>query len=216
MFVRRIAVGLLGVMALSMIGNALFMPSTARAQSVEAASAKLSKTEVQLTSAVTKSAAGAVSVTKELQTPSQPGLAGQLQEFGRSNERLKQLEEELTKDIGSFEEARTAKLATLDAELQAIKDATTRRQMERLRTRAVHQVTERLTAAKATLDTLQLVLARGEDLTHAAKVVQLAEDLSVQSQDLAGQVQRAKDQASQYAKLTTTLLASLTTTENAE
>ena len=63
---------------------------------------------------------------------------------------------------------------------------------------------------------LQLVLAQGDDLTHAAKVVQLAEDLSVQSQDLAAQVQRAKDQASAYAKLTTTLLASLTTSENAE
>jgi hypothetical protein len=132
-----------------------------------------------------------------------------LTEFGRSNDRLKQLQEELTKDIGSFEEARTAKLAALDTELQAIKDTTTRRQMERLRTRAIRQVTERLTLARATLETLQLVLAQGEDLTHAAKVVQLAEDLTVQSQDLAAQVQRAKDQASAYARLTTTLLVSL-------
>ena len=77
-------------------------------------------------------------------------------------------------------------------------------------------ITERLAAARATLDTLELVLAQGEDLTHAAKVVQLAEDLMVQSQDLAAQVQRAKDQASQYARLTTTLLACLTASENAE
>jgi hypothetical protein len=213
---KKIAAGLLGVIALSMVGNAVFVPTSARAQSVEQASAKLSKTEAQLASAVTKSATGAVAVTQELQNPSQPGLTGQLTEFGRTNDRLKQLQDELSKDIGSFEEARAAKLATLDAELLAIKDTTTRRQMERLRTRAVHQVTERLTAAKATLDTLQLVLAQGEDLTHAAKVVQLAEDLTVQSQDLAAQVQRAKDQATQYAKLTTTLLASLTKTENAD
>jgi hypothetical protein len=212
---RKIAAGLLGVIALSMIGNALFIPTSAHAQSVEQASNKLAKTETQLAAAVTKSAAGATAVTAELQ-PGQTGLTGQLQEFGRTNDRLKQLREELTKDIASFEEARASKLATLDLELQAIKDTTTRRQMERLRTRAVHLVTERLSSARATLDTLQLVLAQGEDLTHAAKVVQLAEDLTVQSQDLAAQVQRAKDQASQYAKLTTMLLASLTTTENAD
>jgi hypothetical protein len=207
---RKIAAGLLGVIALSVVGNALFVPSSAHAQSVEEAGKRLARTETQLASAVTKSAVGALAVTKELTSPTQPGLAGQLQEFGRTNERLKQLQDELTKDITAFEEARTAKLATLDTELQAIKDATTRRQMERLRTRALHNVTERLTNARAALDTLTLVLAQGDDLTHAAKVVQLAEDLTVQSQDLAAQVQRAKDQANQYAKLTTTLLASLT------
>ncbi len=208
---KKLAAGLLGVIALSVVGNALFVPSRAHAQSVEQASAKMAKTETQLAKEVTKSATGAVGVVQELQTPGQPGLAGQLQEFGRSNDRLKQLREELSKDIGSFEEARTAKLATLDLELQAIKDTTTRRQMERLRTRALHQVTERLTTAKATLDTLQLVLAQGEDLTHAAKVVQLAEDLTVQAQDLTAQVGRVQDQASAYAKLATTLLATLTT-----
>jgi 23S rRNA maturation mini-RNase III len=211
---KKIAAGLLGVIALSIVGHAIF-PTEVRAQTVEQASAKLARTENQLAKEVSKSATGAAAVTAELQ-PGQQGLPQQLQEFGRTNDRLKQLQEELSKDIGSFEEARAAKLATLDTELQAIKDTTTRRQMERLRTRALHQVTERLATARATLDTLQLVLAQGEDLTHAAKVVQLAEDLTVQSQDLAAQVQRAKDQASAYAKLTTTLLASLTSTENAE
>ena len=128
----RVAIGLLGVIALSIVGNAVFVPTSAHAQSVEQASAKLSKTETQLAKEVTKSANGAASVAQELQSPSQPGLAGQLQEFGRTNDRLKQLQVELTKDIGSFEEARAAKLATLDLELQAIKDSTTRRQMERL------------------------------------------------------------------------------------
>ena len=84
---KKIAAGLLGVIALSMIGNALFIPTSVHAQSVEQASTKLSKTEAQLASVVTKSATGAVAVAKELETPSQPGLAGQLTEFGRSNDR---------------------------------------------------------------------------------------------------------------------------------
>ena len=213
---KKIALGLLSMIVMGTVGNALFVWTSAHAQSVEQAGAQLSKTEAQLAKVVTKGATDASAVAKELQTPNQPGLAGQLQEFGRTNDRLKTLQDELTKDITSFEDARTAKLAQLDAELNAIKDPTTRRQMERLRTRAVHQVTERLAAAKATLDTLALVLAQGADLTHAARVVQLAEDLTVQSQDLAAQVQRAKDQATSYAKLTTTLLASLTTTEGSE
>ena len=133
---KKIALGLLGVIVMGTIGNAVFSPTSARAQSVEQAGSQLAKTETQLAKAVTKSATEAAGVTKELQAPGQQGLPQQLQEFGKSNDRLKQLQEELTKDITTFEEARTAKLATLDAELQAIKDPTTRRQMERLRTRA--------------------------------------------------------------------------------
>src|SRR5262245_22724142 len=127
---KKIAAGLLGVIALSVVGNALFVPSSAHAQSVEEADKQLAKTETRLASAVAKGATGAVAVSNELQAPGQPGVARQLQEFGRSNDRLKQLQEELAKDIASFEEARAAKLAVLDAELQSIKDATTRRQME--------------------------------------------------------------------------------------
>ena len=213
---KKIAVGLVGVIALVVIGNAVFVPSSAHAQSVEEAGKRLAKTEERLASEVAKSAAGAAAVSSELQVPGQPGLPQQLLEFGRSNDRLQQLQAELAKDIGVFEEARTAKLALLGAELQAIKNPTTRRQMERLRTRALHQVTERLAGARAALDGLHLVLAQGEDLTHAAKCVQLAEDLTVQSQDLAAQVQRATEQATQYAKLTTVLLASLTVAQSAD
>jgi len=210
---KRVAVGLLGVIMLSVLGHVVFVPSDVHAQTVEEAHRTLATTEQRLAAQVRKSATQASSVTEKL-TRGEQGLSEQVAEFGRSHERLQQLQDELGKDIAAFAEARAAKLAAFDQELTAIKDATTRRQMERLRTRAVHELNERLVTARATLDTLQLVLAQGEDLVHAAKCVQLADDLTVGSQDLASQVQRAKDQASAYATLTTTLLASLTKTDS--
>ena len=74
-----------------------------------------------------------------------------------------------------------------------------------------------LTTSRSALDGLQLVLAQGGDLQHAARCVTLADELQVQGTDLEAQVQRAKDQAASYARVSNTLLAKLTTpTEKAD
>jgi len=87
-------------------------------------------------------------------------------------------------DIASYDAARNSKLADLDNELKQIKDASTRRHMERLRTRAQHQTTEALQNAQAALASLESVLAQGTDLQHAAKCVQIADELQLQGQTL--------------------------------
>jgi len=190
------------------------MPNTARAQGVERATTALSNTEQRIAAEVGKSTMSAKAVEQELATPEQ--LPQELTEFSRTTTSLRHLSQDLANDIGAYEITHAAKIAEFDQELQAIKDQATHRHMERLRTRAQRQATEQLQSARSALDALQTVLAQGADLQHAARCVQLADELRVHADELATQVATAKDQANAYARLSTTLLAKLTrpTTES--
>jgi hypothetical protein len=205
---KRVLFGTLAVLTTFGVGRALLAPGTARAQNVERAATAMSTTEERIATQVGKSAASAKAVEQELATPDQ--LPQELTEFGRTTGRLRQLSQDLANDIGAYETAHAATMAEFDQQLQAIKDQGTRRHMDRLRTRAQRQATEQIQAARSALDTLQTVLAQGADLQHAARCVQLADELRVHADELATQVATAKDQATAYARLSTTLLAKLT------
>ena len=102
-------------------------------------------------------------------------------------------------------------MVAFDHELAAIKDPTTRRLLHRVRARANATITRRLKRSRATLTALHTVVERGADIQHTARCVQLAHDLELQGSDLRAQVQFTRHQVAEYARLTTTLLAKLTT-----
>lgn len=210
---RRIIIGTLAVLSIATLSRLFSTPG--RAQSVDDANKHLAKTEERLANEVGKSNQAATAVVTDLNTPER--LPAELTEFGRTTQRLQTLSQDLSKDIASYETATTAKLGEFDNELKLIKDAGTRRHLERVRGKAQRQAAERLHAARSALDSLHLVLSQGTDLQHAAKSVQLADELQLHGNDLERQVQQAKDQATSYARLSNTLLAKLTTTtEKAE
>lgn len=211
---KRVLLGTLAVLVTFGVGRVFIMPNTARAQGVERATTALSNTEQRIAAEVGKSTMSAKAVEQELATPEQ--LPQELTEFSRTTTSLRHLSQDLANDIGAYEITHAAKIAEFDQELQAIKDQATHRHMERLRTRAQRQATEQLQSARSALDALQTVLAQGADLQHAARCVQLADELRVHADELATQVATAKDQANAYARLSTTLLAKLTrpTTES--
>jgi hypothetical protein len=210
MLKRKIAAGVLCVVAMSMVGHAVF-PLAVRAQSVEQAGGTLSTTEERLQREVTKSTAAAQAVQQELGTPNREGLPQELVAFRQSTQRLTDLGEELTRDISAYEEARRATLASFDAEVQAIGDERTRHPLLRLRSRLARQTNERLTNARSVMAELQTTLATGRDVTHATRCVQLAAELDAHGQDLDAQITKARAEAIAYGRVTTTLLAALRT-----
>lgn len=205
---------LVGAVAFASVGLLLrlLIGGDVSAQSVEEASARLARTEGKLAAAVTESAQRAGALAAQIESPD--GLdrvPAELQEFVRSTERLVQLRDDLEKDIAAYDAARMAKLAEFESELKQIQDSGTRRHMERLRSRSVRHTTDQLQRARTALDTLHAVLNQGSDLQHAARCVQLAEELQLQGNDLLDQVARAKQQVATYERLSKTLLAKLTT-----
>lgn len=208
----KLIAGAVAFLSVGLLLRILVGPDTASAQSVEHANQRLEQTEQKLAAEVTKSAQSAKALANDLETTDGPDrLPTELAEFVRSTDRLRQLQADLEKDISNYDVARTAKLAEFDVELKLIKDNNTRRHMERLRARSQRHTTEQLQNARTALDTLQAVLNQGSDLQHAAKCVQLADELQLQGNDLSNQVQRAKEQVATYNRLSNTLLAKLTT-----
>lgn len=207
---RTIITGAAVVLSLGLLLRVFSTPG--RAQAVEQATEHLQKTEHELSAEVKDSTNNANNVANDLNTDGQDRLPAALAEFGRSTQRLHELHAELAKDISNYDAARTSKLADLNTELQQIKDSGTRRHMERLRTRAQRQTTEAIQNAQNALAALEGVLAQGTDLQHAARCVQLADELQLQGNDLATQVERAKEHVATYNRLTNNLLAQLTTT----
>jgi hypothetical protein len=208
---RIIGVGV-ALLGIGLLVRLLVGPGMVRAQSVEQANQRLEQTEHQVAIEVTKSATSAKALATDFESADgQDRLPAELAEFVRSTDRLRQLQADLEKDINNYDTARTAKLVEFDTELKLIKDNGTRRHMERLRARSQRHTTEQLQNARTALDTLAAVLNQGTDLQHAAKCVQLADELQLQGNDLATQVVRAKEQIATYNRLSNTLLAKLTT-----
>ena len=204
---RKIIIAAATVLSVALLLRVFSTPG--RAQDVDQANAALAKTEHRLADEVTKSTGSATALEHDFAAPDK--LPAELTEFATTTDHLRQLSEDLGKDITAYETATTNKLAEFDGELKAIKDSSTRRHMERLRAKAQRQAAERVQISRSALDRLQLVLAQGGDLQHAAKCVQLADELHVQGTDLDTQVRTARDQAAAYARLSNTLLAKLTT-----
>ena len=166
---RKIITGAAVVLSLGLLLRVFSTPG--QAQAVEQATERLEKTEQRLSAEVKDSAKTAKDLANDLNTDGQDRLPAALAAFGRSTQRLHELHAELAKDISNYDAARTSKLADFDSELQQIKDANTRRHMERLRTRAQRQTTEELQNAQTALAALEGVLAQGTDLQHAARCV---------------------------------------------
>ena len=177
-------------------------------QTVEAATNNLAHTEATLKDATVDSRAQATQLTNGLTgTDRQAALPQELQEFNRSTERLITLRDQLQTDINEYKTAYNAKIAEFDQENASITDATTQRGMTTLRRRTEQDMTERIDAARSTMDQLGTVLAKGSDLQHAAKCVLIADELHAHGEDLDNQIQMAKQAATQYATTTNGLLA---------
>jgi hypothetical protein len=204
--VKPIAIVVLVVVTVVIVGHAVLAPP---APTVEQASAALATTERQLAVVVTKSTITSRDLDQGLDTPL--GISQELQDFDRTTAGLERLLAELDKEIRAYDAARTEKMAAFNHELQAINSPATRRHVEHLRARASATTARRLTRSRSTLTALHALIERGADVQHAARCVQLAHDLDVQGSDLRAQVQFTRHQVVAYARLTTTLLANLTT-----
>jgi DNA repair exonuclease SbcCD ATPase subunit len=176
---------------------------------VEQASAALATTERELAAVVTETTITSGALDRGLDTPQ--GLSQELQNFDHNTQRLARLLAELAREIRAYDAARTQRMAAFNQELAAIKDSTTRRRVEHLRARASAMIRRRLARSRAALAALHTVVERGADVRHAARCVQLAHDLEVQGSDLRAQVQFTRQEVAEYARLTTTFLARLTT-----
>jgi hypothetical protein len=191
--------------------DTLRAPGTVRAQTVEQASANLSKTERDLRTTAASTGAQANAIKQGLASPDHSQLPSELQDFNRSTQRLVTLRADLGKDISTYQAACNEKLDTFDQERAAITDAQTQRSMNVLRRHTEQDMNERLAAARATLDHLDTVIAKGADLEHAAKCVLIAEELHTHGTDIDAQLKTAKEQAATYAKVTNGLLARINT-----
>jgi ABC-type transporter Mla subunit MlaD len=76
-----------------------------------------------------------------------------------------------------------------------------------LRRRTQEDINERISNAKATLDQLDTVLAKGNDLQHAAKCVLIADSLHQHGEEIDQTLRQAKTTATQYTATTNGLLA---------
>ena len=202
---KTIAILVLVLVTVVIVGHAVLSPP---APTVEQASTALAKTERDLATVMTQSTITAGALDHDLDTPN---VAHELQEFDRTTARLTRLVAELGTEIAAYDTARTEKMRAFNHELAAIKDPATKRHLEHLRARASATIRRRLARSRAALAGLQTLVGRGADVAHAARCVQLAHDLDVQGTDLRAQVQFTRQQVAQYARLTTTLLARLTT-----
>lgn len=183
-------------------------PSSVSAASMEAATKNLDHAQMDLRQNATSARAEASAIGKTVEQPGQaPALPSELQEFGRTTDRLTSQRERLRQAIEDYKTAYTAKLAEFDKERAAITNPATQRSMNVLRRHTEDDMTERISNATATLDQLDTALAQGADLQHAAHCVLIATDLHSHGEDLDQQLRDAKTQATTYAATTTTLLA---------
>ena len=200
---KTLAVCFILALAVSGVYYAAASPPT-----VEAATNNLAHTEADLKSATIDTRAQAAQLMAGLAAPDrQTALPQELQEFNRSTDRLLTLRDQLQKDIDEYQAAYNAKIAEFDQENASINDAATQRGMTTLRRRAEQDMTERIGAARGTIDQLGTVLAKGSDLQHAAKCVLIADGLHAQGEELDNQITAAKQAATQYATTTSGLLA---------
>jgi hypothetical protein len=209
----------LGVFLVPIVGivNYLSSPSVAHAQPMERASANLQQTQQQLRTAATKATNQVQSIQQGLTSP-EPGkeLPKELQDFNTTTIRLTKLREDLGRDITEYQTAYNTQLERFDQERAAITDPSTARSMMTLRRHTEQDTTERLEAARATLEHLDSVIAKGADLAHAAKCVLIAEELHTHGTDLDTQLKTAKDQATAYASMTNGLLSRINTALSAD
>jgi hypothetical protein len=134
-----------------------------------------------------------------------------VEEFLDTTHRLEALRDDLRGDIARLTVASTRTLTAFDHERAAITDPITRHAMTALRTQARQQTTDRLTHARQTLNLLTRVLVQGSDVAHAARCVQLADELITHGHTLDERIQAATDEAAAYTTMTNELLGRLTT-----
>jgi hypothetical protein len=175
------------------------------ADEVARASTALATTGNNLKEAASTTVEQVATISKDLDRPDQ--LPAELQDFARSTQTLTTLRTTLQQDIQDYEIAYNAKLAEFDQERAQITDPDTNRSMTTLRRRTEQDKNDRLNNAKATLDHLNTVLAKGKDLQHAAQCVLIANNLHQHGEDLDTTIQTAKTEANKYAVTTNGLLA---------
>jgi hypothetical protein len=206
-FMKTLSIlALVGVVGITL--THVIAPTPVRADNVMIASKQLATTEHDLKDAVTTTRAQAGTVAQGLDQPNrEDALPTELQEFNHTTERLIALRETLRRDIDTYQTAATTKLAEFAKEQAAITDEATQRSMCSLRRHTEDDIKERLDNARNTLDQLDTVLAKGNDLGHAAKCVLIADSLHQHGEDVDQQLQQARTTAAQYATTTGNLLA---------
>ncbi len=204
---RKIAVGFLGLVVACVVGSALF--SVQADDNLTRADARLRATERQVATVVGTSQRTAGAVGASLTPASIGGLGARLSDFARDTARVEQVSVQLRRDIERYEQARTATLASLREELRSITSEATRRQLLHVQDEADSESAARLMTARESAQALRLALEQGADLVHAARVIELATQLHAQGQDLDNQIQHAQTAVAEYARLTTSLLARL-------
>ena len=188
----------------------LCLVASAHAQSVDQATQELARTETALRTGITTTNEKAKALQDHLTTPDTKSLPSDVEEFLNTTARLSRLRDELRERITDLDTATTRTLVAFDQERASITDPVTRRAMTGLRAQARQQSAARLSQARAALDHLGRVLDQGQDVAHAARCVQLAEELNQHNAALDETVQRATDEAATYTTMTTDLLARLT------
>lgn len=180
--------------------------------SVEASTSALHRTETEIRETAKETNAQAAVVGKTVERPENaPALPGELQSFTKGTDRLLRLRGELCRDLKQYEETAAAKLASFDEQASQVKDEKTVRSLAVLRRRTQEDVRERLANGQAVLEQLDLVLAKGSDLQHAAKAVLIAGDLHDHGLEIDETLKAAKTDAGQYEATTNSLLARLAT-----
>jgi prefoldin subunit 5 len=191
---------------------ALGTDANAKPTPFEEAGKQLAKTENKISTTVTEIQKQSQAVTKE---PDAKGILKDISNMDKKRDDLIALREELMKDVDAFDQTCQTTATEADQETQRIRDRITRRQMERRFQRIHADAMKRSIIARNTIESVNIALARMEDLQHVKAVLMAIDTMTRGIQDLSDQVNRAQQTAEELSKSTTELLAGLAEPDNA-
>ena len=170
---------------------------TSQPTSVQAANNNITKTTASVRDAAKDSNKEASELGDAL-GEHEDAVPGRLQDFLRSTNRLTALRDHLKEDLTAYDHAAASALSMFDKEASGINDPVVMKNMTLLRRKTQEDHAERQQSANETITLLDYVLAKGNDLAHAANCVMIANDLHTKGELVNEQTSDARRSAVTY------------------
>jgi hypothetical protein len=199
-----------GVVALAAFVLNGSLPLASAKDDVQQAAGQVNLTEKEIAKTAVQAKEASAAINRDLATPEgRQQLPQDLKTFEADSQKLQKLQGSLAKDINAYEAAGTANQTEYQGELGQIKDSYTKRKVERIHEQAYQSFTTIAMDARAALAAIQAVQGQGEDLRHAARCINLGNQLEADGRDLQQQVETVKMAIADYGRRTSDLLAKL-------
>lgn len=207
MLIAKLAVGATALTVLAFVANT-FTPTTT-AQSLERASAHITKTETKIADKVAASQQAAEQVSREIEAKDADSVPRQIQQMGKVRGQIRSLKEQFERNLQEFETACETNRAEFQKNAEGIQDESYKPFVSGLRGRLNRSCASRVAMAHNTLAEMNGVLSQYEDVERLARMIDIVNVAEAASSTLATQIQQVKLATSEYSRRTGALLAML-------